>query len=368
MPTSQYELQSGHCCFEDVSQSSNISVLFMSAISSCDFSLNMLISFVCLKSWRKDSLFGWVSNFSINFLILSLRICFAVQLQKELYQEFCNPRCCSRSPRNSLIRCKLVNRFANLVWVQLVALLELSEPFGIAHPLSSCIPLSQCKQLVVCRRGRLHATLFGKIAILSLVRVSNCTNIPYFDEVSKYFCMEQSSALSSRVGFSHTIFILHQIHYCEEHGLSSSFETLSSRSQSTSDYWSQFIRVPDVVDILGKSFWSQYIVLQLRINSNTTRMSSDCSERQNVSGWVRVPTILKPFFLYSSSGQNRYPIFNWPSNLFFLISFILSWNFTAPSVSRNNLIMSDQSGHCFWYHVALLIIIPRIDVHPLSFM
>ena len=144
------------------------------------------------------------------------------------------------------------------------------------------------------------------------MRVSNGTNIPYFDEVSKYFCVEQSLVLSSRVGFSHTIVILHQIHYCEEHGLSSSIETLSSRNQSTSDYWSQFIRVPDVEDILGKSFWSQYIVLQLRINSNTTRMSLDCSERQNVSGWVRVQTILKPFLLSSSSGQNRYPIFNWP--------------------------------------------------------
>ena len=134
----------------------------------------------------------------------------AVQLQKEEHQEFCNPRWCSRSPKNSLIRwvghtmflhlvlVDLVDRFANLVWVQPVALLEISVPFGIAHPLSSCIPLSQCKQLVVCRR-RLHATVCGKIAILCLERVSLCTNIPYFDEVSKYFRMEQSSALSSRM-------------------------------------------------------------------------------------------------------------------------------------------------------------------------
>ena len=66
-------LQSGHCCFEDVSQSSKISVLFMSAMRSCDSLLNSLISFVCLKSWMKDSLFGWFSNFSINCLTLPTR-------------------------------------------------------------------------------------------------------------------------------------------------------------------------------------------------------------------------------------------------------------------------------------------------------
>ena len=67
----QYKLQSGHCFLEGVSQSSKISVLFMSA--TCDFLLNLLIFSICLKSCRDDSLFGWVSNFSINFLALSLR-------------------------------------------------------------------------------------------------------------------------------------------------------------------------------------------------------------------------------------------------------------------------------------------------------
>ena len=46
MLASQHLLHSGHCCFEDVSQSSKISVLFMSAINSFDFSRNVLISFV----------------------------------------------------------------------------------------------------------------------------------------------------------------------------------------------------------------------------------------------------------------------------------------------------------------------------------
>ena len=73
MPASQYKLQSWHCCFDDASQSSKISVLLMSAMRSCDSLLNSLISFLCLKSFRKDSLFGWFSNFSINCLTLSLR-------------------------------------------------------------------------------------------------------------------------------------------------------------------------------------------------------------------------------------------------------------------------------------------------------
>ena len=62
----------------------------------------------------------------------------------------------------------LVDQFASSILAQPAVLSESSVPFGIAHPSSSCIPLSRCKQLVVCRSGRLHATLFGKTAILSL--------------------------------------------------------------------------------------------------------------------------------------------------------------------------------------------------------
>ena len=76
---------------------------------------------------------------------------------------------------------------ANSIRVQPVVLLESRVPFGKAHPSSSCKPLFRCKQLVVCHRGRLHATLFGKIAFLAVERVSNCPNIPYFDEVSPVF-------------------------------------------------------------------------------------------------------------------------------------------------------------------------------------
>ena len=66
-----YMLPSGHCCFEDVSQSLKISVLFMSAMRSCDSLLNSLILFVCLKSRRKDSLFG-LFDFVFTMCILLL--------------------------------------------------------------------------------------------------------------------------------------------------------------------------------------------------------------------------------------------------------------------------------------------------------
>ena len=59
-------LQSGHCFLEQFSQSSKIWVLFISAINSCDSFLNLLIFCVWLKSWRKDSLCWWFSNFSIK--------------------------------------------------------------------------------------------------------------------------------------------------------------------------------------------------------------------------------------------------------------------------------------------------------------
>ena len=50
IPNSQQALQSGHCCLEEFSQISKISVLFMSAIKSCESWLNLLIFSVCLKS------------------------------------------------------------------------------------------------------------------------------------------------------------------------------------------------------------------------------------------------------------------------------------------------------------------------------
>ena len=61
---------------EDIAvwQNSKISVLFMSAIKSCDSLLNLLIFCVWLKSSRKDSFHLWFSNSSINFLPLFSRV------------------------------------------------------------------------------------------------------------------------------------------------------------------------------------------------------------------------------------------------------------------------------------------------------
>ena len=62
MPISQYNAQSEHCFLEEVSQSSEILVLFISAINFCDFSLKSLIYSIIFMSCKKDSLFGWLSN------------------------------------------------------------------------------------------------------------------------------------------------------------------------------------------------------------------------------------------------------------------------------------------------------------------
>ena len=68
----------------------------------------------------------------------------------------------------------------------------------LAHPSLSYTSISQCKPNVVCYGGRLHVIVFG---ILSSDRALNCTNILYFEDVSKYFCMERSLVWSSRMEF-----------------------------------------------------------------------------------------------------------------------------------------------------------------------
>ena len=74
----------------------------------------------------------------------------------------------------------LVDHVASSILVRHVALSELSEPSGRAHPVFSYIPLSQCKLQAVCCRERLHVTVFGKIAGLSLERAPNCTKNTVF--------------------------------------------------------------------------------------------------------------------------------------------------------------------------------------------
>ena len=145
---------------------------------------------------------------------LCSRVLYSARLQKEVLQVFCGPRCCYRCPRNfsnGLMVPKMILRlgFVDLLWTnyiassilaRLVALSELSEPSGRAHPKFSYIPLSQCElQAVCCGRERLHVTVSGKIAIISLEQSSNCTTIQYFEGVSKYICMARSLVSPDRM-------------------------------------------------------------------------------------------------------------------------------------------------------------------------
>ena len=82
-----------------------------------------------------------------------------------------------------------VDHVASSISARLVALSVLSEHSGRAHPEFSCIPLCQCKLQTVCCRERLHVTVSGEIASLSLERASNGTKLQYFEGVSKYSCM-----------------------------------------------------------------------------------------------------------------------------------------------------------------------------------
>ena len=62
----------------------------------------------------------------------------------------------------------LVDHIASSISARLVTLSESSELPGRAHPEFSYIPLSQCTLQAVCCRDRLHVTVSGKIADLSL--------------------------------------------------------------------------------------------------------------------------------------------------------------------------------------------------------
>ena len=79
-------------------------------------------------------------------LLRSRVLCSAARLQKEVLQLFCDPRCCYRFPLNSSNRqmgpkmtlrlgfVDLVDQIASSILARHVALLDLSEPFGRAHP------------------------------------------------------------------------------------------------------------------------------------------------------------------------------------------------------------------------------------------
>ena len=78
IPNSVKALQSRHWCFAQFSQSSKISVWFMSTSNCCESSLNLLIlliSCIWLMSLRNCSLCGCFSNISISFVTLFLSPC-----------------------------------------------------------------------------------------------------------------------------------------------------------------------------------------------------------------------------------------------------------------------------------------------------
>ena len=130
-----------------------------------------------------------------------------------------------------ILRLGLVNlddHSASSILVRHVSLPELREPSVRAHPVFSYIPLSQCKLQVVCCSERLHVTVFGELASLSLERASNYTKIQYFEGVSKYSCMARSLVSSDRVEFPPN-----HVHHpsdslYDEHRMSSSLEAFSS--------------------------------------------------------------------------------------------------------------------------------------------
>ena len=65
-PITPFQAQSGHCLFEEISQTSKISLLPISVTKSFDSWLKWLISSDFSKSFSNMFLFGWLPNCSIN--------------------------------------------------------------------------------------------------------------------------------------------------------------------------------------------------------------------------------------------------------------------------------------------------------------
>ena len=129
-----------------------------------------------------DSLFLLFSNFSIN--LLTLAICILLFDCRKEYARV--------SVVNGVVFQVSVELFDSLGWSQgdlaciLVSLILLTAvririEYNPWHSLELSTAFSTNGGQ--CRRERLHVTVFGKTAILSLERALNCTNILYSDEV-----------------------------------------------------------------------------------------------------------------------------------------------------------------------------------------
>ena len=241
IPISQQALQSGHCCLEEFSQSSKISVLFKSAIKSCDSLLNLLIFCVWLKSWRKDSPYACGSRTSRSTSWPCSHVLYsAARLQKEVIQVFCDPRCCFRFPCHLSNRSMvpkmilrlgfvdLVDHIASSILARHVSLSELSEPAGRDHPEFSYIWPSKWKLQAMCCENdcmwpclvKLQAFILGELQIAPKYYILKAFPSilvwcdPWFRKIVK--------------SFSHAIYVLHRVHCCEEYCLSSSLDAFSS--------------------------------------------------------------------------------------------------------------------------------------------
>ena len=156
-----------------------------------------------------------------------------------VFQIFCVPTCCYRFHGNFSSRSMipkmifhlgfvdLVDHVASSISARHVVLSELSQFFGTAHPRFSYIPLSQCKQQECCGE-RLHVTVFGKIASLSLDRAPNCINIHFLRAFPSILVWRDPWFRQIAWSFSHTIYVFRRVHCGEGYRLSSSLVAFSS--------------------------------------------------------------------------------------------------------------------------------------------
>ena len=174
----------------------------MLVINSFDFSLNGLNSSILFKSSINESRFGCFSNSWISLFTISLRLESSFWTAEwGIPWAFCNQHYRDEFPRTSrFVRFDGRRMFllrnetdpdvhdANSAWVRLAVFLGIGILCNRNPLQSSCIPFSQYKPQVKCWKKRLRGIVFDRTAILFSERISDCTNVPYFGEHSKYFC------------------------------------------------------------------------------------------------------------------------------------------------------------------------------------
>ena len=162
----------------------------------------------------------------------------------------------------------LADHIASSIVARLVVLSELSAPSGRAPSEFSYIPLSQCKLQAVCCRERLHVTVSGK----------NCK--PFLSElqIAPMYCILTrfpSTLYGAILGFVKWRGVS-LIPYTSSIGFTAVKRTACLR----------LLRLfPSGINpflIVEFNSFAQYIVLQLRINSNTSRLFFLCDNTLKV--------------------------------------------------------------------------------------